>query len=53
MGLYITSLVAGAISTVMAGFYPGHPRLWTAPNKKDVDARDKPGHDVERFAFRH
>ena len=23
---------------------PGHPRLWL-PQKKDVDARDKPGHD--------
>jgi hypothetical protein len=64
MGLYITSLVAGTISAVMAG----HSRLKdgvafarlrpaihvrTATKKKDVDARDKSGHDVERFAFRH
>ena len=52
MGLYITSLVAGTISTVMAGFIPAI-HVWTAAEKKDVDARDKPGHDVERFAFRH
>jgi hypothetical protein len=28
----------------------GHPRLafWRAAAKKDVDGRDKPGHDVER-----
>jgi hypothetical protein len=25
----------------------------TPTKKKDVDARDKRGHDVERFAFQH
>jgi hypothetical protein len=29
----------------MAGLRPGHPRL--GRSKKDVDARDKPGHDEE------
>jgi hypothetical protein len=64
MGLYITWFVAGAISTVMAGqsrlkdgvasarLCPAI-HVWTAAKKKDVDARDKPGHDVERFAFRY
>jgi hypothetical protein len=33
-----------AASLVMAGLDPGHPRLRIAP-KKDVDARDKRGHD--------
>jgi len=51
MGLYNTSLVAGAICR-HGRIYPGHPRL-TAAEKKDVDARDKPGHDVEGFVFRH
>jgi A/G-specific adenine glycosylase len=32
---------------VMAGPCPGHPR---SPAKKDVDARDERGHDVERSA---
>ena len=49
MGLYITSLVAGAISAVMAGFIPAIHVL-DCTKKKDVDARDKPGHDVERLA---
>jgi hypothetical protein len=36
---------------VMAGLRPGHPRLpWAM--KKDVDARDKRGHD-DKFQFRH
>jgi hypothetical protein len=64
MRLYTIMLVAGAIFTVMAGH--SRPRTasyrspmsrpstpWTAAKKKDVDARDKPGHDVERFVFRH
>jgi len=51
MGLYITTLVAGAIRR-HGRVYPGHPRL-AAAEKKDVDARDKPGHDVEGFVFRH
>jgi hypothetical protein len=29
------------------------PSTYRINAKKDVDARDKPGHDVERFAFRH
>ena len=51
------------ICTVMAGHsrpkdgvvplaYARPSTSWTAAKKKDVDARDKPGHDVERFAFR-
>src|SRR5438105_14420432 len=27
---------------------PGHPRLGRISEKKDVDARDKPGHDEDR-----
>jgi len=27
-----------------ARLYAGHPRLWTSEGK-DVDGRDKPGHD--------
>jgi hypothetical protein len=30
---------------VMAGLRPGHPRLSCFRATKDVDARDKPGHD--------
>jgi hypothetical protein len=33
-----------ARSIVMAGLRPGHPRLRFA-SEKDVDARDKRGHD--------
>ncbi len=36
--------------------WPGLSRpstFFTATKKKDVDARDKPGHDVERFVFPH
>jgi hypothetical protein len=35
----------------MAGLVPAIHVLKSA--KKDVDARDKRGHDVERFAFRY
>jgi len=35
----------------VAGLVPAIHVLNSA--KKDVDARDKPGHDVERFAFRY
>jgi len=45
MRLYSIMRVAGAISS--------WPTFRTAAKKKDVDARDKPGHDVERFVFRH
>jgi hypothetical protein len=35
------------ISGVMAGACPGHPRLLSLKaRKKDVDARDKRGHDA-------
>jgi hypothetical protein len=52
MGLYTTSIVASAISAVMAGFIPAiHVLDWR--EKKDVDARDKLGHDVEGFVFRY
>jgi hypothetical protein len=30
------------VEVIMTGAWPGHPRLGGA---KDVDARDKPGHD--------
>ena len=36
----------------MAGFIPAIHVL-DCREKKDVDARDKPGHDVERFVFRY
>jgi hypothetical protein len=29
----------------MPGFNAGHPRLKEFSRKKDVDGRDKPGHD--------
>jgi hypothetical protein len=29
----------------MAGLRPGHPRLSRLKSSKNVDARDKPGHD--------
>ena len=48
---YITSLVAGAISAVLAKFIPDIHALTAA--KKDVDARGKRKHDVERFASPH
>jgi hypothetical protein len=28
---------------------PGHPRLYERHGKKDVDGRDKPGHDEKRI----
>jgi len=31
--------------SVMAGLVPGHPRFRNAPDREDVDARDKRGHD--------
>jgi hypothetical protein len=34
----------------MAGRRPGHPRLG-GRMKEDVDARDKPGHDVAKSGF--
>jgi A/G-specific adenine glycosylase len=50
MGYYSTSrIVAGTFSTVMAGLVP--PSTSLAANKKDVDARDKRGHDVEGMAL--
>jgi hypothetical protein len=52
MGLYIASLVADAISAVMAGFIPAILVL-ACREKKGVDAREKPGRDVEGFAFRY
>jgi hypothetical protein len=33
------------VDDVMAGHRPGHPRLAFRYDHKDVDARDKPGHD--------
>jgi hypothetical protein len=36
----------------MAGLEPAC-HGFGCPKKKDVDARDKRGHDVERSAFRH
>jgi len=42
----------GITSSVMAGLVPAI-HVFEAYVKKDVDARDKPGHDVERFAFGH
>jgi hypothetical protein len=46
MGLYNTLRGVDVTSSgVMAGL--------VSIVKKDVDARDKPGHDVERFAFGH
>jgi hypothetical protein len=30
---------------------PGYPRLTAATRKKDVDARDKRGHDVDRLVL--
>jgi hypothetical protein len=64
MASYYTLLVAGAISAVMAGIavrrtaslplaYARPSTFFSSGKKKDVDARDEPGHDVERFAFRH
>ena len=34
------------LDDVMAGLRPGHPRLAVRCDHKDVDARDKPGHDA-------
>src|SRR5712692_997130 len=39
--------VVKPLSAVMAGLGPGHPRLCCCT--KDVDARNKSGHDVERL----
>jgi hypothetical protein len=53
MVFYITSRSAiETPSIVMAGLVPAIHGLG-CPVKKDVDARDKPGHDVERFASPH
>jgi hypothetical protein len=30
---------------------PGHPRLKMSRSLKDVDARDKPGHDESEFRY--
>jgi hypothetical protein len=37
----------------MAGLVPAIHVFTPVSRKKDVDARDKPGQDVERFALRH
>jgi hypothetical protein len=51
MGIHNTSLFAAkTTSTVMAGLVPAIHVL-CRPEKKDVDARDKPGHDVERLVL--
>jgi hypothetical protein len=34
------------VNFVMPGLCPGHPRLWQLQDKKDVNGRDKPGHDA-------
>ena len=50
MGPYTTSRsLDGTTSAVMAGLVPAIHVL-TRGAKKDVDARDKRGHDVERLA---
>ena len=33
------------VVVVMAGLVPAIARLWVLEGGKDVDARDKPGHD--------
>jgi len=52
MGLYNTAELA-----VMAGCRCRSPSrafyIFKACVKKGVDARDKPGHDVEGFSFRY
>jgi hypothetical protein len=53
MGSYITSQIAvETTSIVMAGLVPAI-HVFGCCDKKDVDARDKRGHDVERSVFRH
>jgi hypothetical protein len=52
MDIHNTSLFAAKTTAiVMAGLGPGHPRFTAAGRKKDVDARAKPGHDVERLVL--
>jgi hypothetical protein len=50
LGLQRFSLKLGQPLRRHARACRGHPRLafWPAAAKKDVDGRDKPGHDVER-----
>jgi A/G-specific adenine glycosylase len=45
-------LATGTTTPVMAGLVPAI-HVFGSPRKKDVDARDKRGHDVERFASSH
>jgi hypothetical protein len=51
MGPYITAGCRRNHQFVMAGLDSALHVF--ASKKKDVDARDKRGHDVERFAFEH
>jgi hypothetical protein len=48
------ALVAGIhvfLAYVMPGTWPRHPRLSSLQVMKDVDGRDKPGHDEKTMKF--
>jgi hypothetical protein len=53
IALYNTPLIATNRQIIMAGPESACHVFACPKKKKDVDARDKHGHDVERSAFRH